>query len=93
MKAITSEFDQKSTAFTKKLRAEKNRKKKRKLYKRRPDPQASVDQIITLAKKKFKAAGFELVRRKNSPWAAELRSVRSDLNSLQRECSSWLFGE
>ena len=67
MKAITSEFDQKSTAFTKKLRAEKNRKKKRKLYKRRPDPQASVDQIITLAKKDFKAAGVE----QGLSWCAE----------------------
>jgi hypothetical protein len=59
IEAVTSEFDQKATAFMKKLRAEKDRNKQRKLYKQRPDPQASVDQVITLAKKDLKAAGVE----------------------------------
>jgi len=59
IEAVTSEFDQKATAFMKKLRAEKDRNKQRKLYKERPDPQASVDQVMTLAKKDLKAAGVE----------------------------------
>jgi len=59
IEAITSEFDQKATAFMKKLQAEKDRNNQRKLYKERPDPQVSVDQVITLAKKDLKAAGVE----------------------------------
>jgi len=59
IEAVTSEFDQKSNAFVRKLRAEKDWDEKRKLNKQQPDPQIPVDKVITLAKKDFKAEGVE----------------------------------